>query len=598
VRVSLAADKATDAAGNGNEASAVLKRLYDVKPPAVTLSTASGNFANTAFTVVIEFSEPVSGLSLPSFTVTNGRVTDLKNTGNTSYTVRVTPEKDGEVTLLIKADQVKDLAENGNLASNLLRREFDATPPALVLSTSAPELTNAPFTVNFRFSEDVEGFEMDGVSLTNATAGSFTPISKSEYTALVTPEKDGKVTVRVAAGKAQDAASNPNTASNTLSLTYDATAPAGYAIRFDTDKVDVSNQKNIGISATGAETGATYYFTISSSNGGKEVTGTARTTAASFTLSGIDVSGLSDGQLTAAFYLVDAAGNRGEDVRAEVAKITKNIVAVHAPAQLSVPFRTAYDALPLPGQVEVTYSNGEKEHIGVNWRQDSYNGLAPGTYTLPGNLIPQPNTTNLENRKAAITVVVEPNRAPTALHLSAATFPPDAKPDEQIGTFSTTDPDDESHTYTLVSGPGDGHNSLFMIEGDQLYLKSDKGLSGTRNFNIRVRSTDPYQNTFEQTFVLNKNPYQPETKIKLVNAFSPDNDGINDTWTVPELKYYDEISIQVFDRAGVRLFHTTNPEEGWDGRGLNGQVKQGNYFYIIEVKDINLVQKGVLTVLK
>jgi len=54
--------------------------------------------------------------------------------------------------------------------------------------------------------------------------------------------------------------------------------------------------------------------------------------------------------------------------------------------------------------------------------------------------------------------------------------------------------------------------------------------------------------------------------LKIVNAFSPNSDGTNDTWTIPELKFYNQLEVEVFDRAGVRLFHTTNPEKGWDGK--------------------------------
>ncbi|MDX5421017.1 MAG: gliding motility-associated C-terminal domain-containing protein, partial [Hymenobacteraceae bacterium] len=135
-------------------------------------------------------------------------------------------------------------------------------------------------------------------------------------------------------------------------------------------------------------------------------------------------------------------------------------------------------------------------------------------------------------------------------------------------------------------------------DGNRLYLKSNQGLSGKTSLQIRVRSTDPYQNSAEAVFTLTKTLYQPNGKIKLVNAFSPDGDGINDTWTVPELRYYNEVEIEVFDRSGIRLFHTRDPEQGWDGRGADGQVKQGSYFYIIQVKETGLVQKGVLTVIK
>ena len=73
---------------------------------------------------------------------------------------------------------------------------------------------------------------------------------------------------------------------------------------------------------------------------------------------------------------------------------------------------------------------------------------------------------------------------------------------------------------------------------------------------------------------------------------------MNDTWRIPELSFYNNVEVEVFDRAGVRLFHTTNPEMAWDGRSANGQVLQGAFFYIVQVKDINLVKKGVVTSLK
>ncbi|SIT77750.1 Ig-like domain-containing protein [Pontibacter indicus] len=598
VVVSLAENKVKDEAGNGNEASAELKRLYDVAPPTVTLATTAAELTNAAIPVTVTFSEPVTGLALTSFSTTNGKLSNLQKTGNTTYTLVLTPEKDGEVSLLLAAGKVEDQAGNGNTASNMLKRQYDATAPTVVLSTDAPELTNKPFTVSFQFSEAVEGFALADITVANGAASEFKKTDDNKYSALIRPAADGEVTVRLAAGIAQDAAGNPNAASSALSIRYDATAPSGYAVAFGTDKVDHNNQNQVAFSVKGAEQGATYFYTISSDKGGTEVSGTASTTATSFTIDNLYLSGLNDGTLTLRFYQVDAAGNRGADATAQVVKLTKNIAAVSSLDAISVKFRTSFEDLPLPSQVKVRYTNGEEEDLEIKWQQGNYNGLEPGTYTLRGDLVLKPNTTNQDNRKANIAVTVEPNQPPTAVAISQNSFKPDAPPVDPLLTFSTTDPDDDTHTYTLVNGQGAQHNGYFELRDDKLYLKATNGLSGIRNFQIRVRTTDPYQNSFEQTFTLNKEVYQPANPIKLVNAFSPDGDGVNDTWTVPELRYYDEVSIQVFDRAGRRLFHTTNPEQGWDGRSQDGQVKEGSYFYIIEVKDINLVQKGVLTVLK
>ncbi|MBD1398871.1 HYR domain-containing protein [Pontibacter sp. JH31] len=303
------------------------------------------------------------------------------------------------------------------------------------------------------------------------------------------------------------------------------------------------------------------------------------------------------GVTTVTWTVIDASGNKA--TATQTVTVLRNITSVATPTGLTVPIRTSYASLALPAKVTVTYSDGNSESISVNWAQGNYNGMVAGTYILTGQLVLPSGTTNVDNRTASITVVVEPNKVPTALAFSATTFKPDAQANEVIGTLTTTDPDDTEFVYTLVSGAGDSQNSLFEIRGDKVYLKSNKGLSGMTSFSIRVRSTDPYNNTIERSFTLTKEAYaKTEDQLKIVNAFSPNGDGINDNWTIPELRFYNQVNIQVFDRSGVRVFETSNPETGWDGRGPNGQILNGAFLYIVEVKDINWVKRGVVTILK
>jgi gliding motility-associated-like protein len=254
--------------------------------------------------------------------------------------------------------------------------------------------------------------------------------------------------------------------------------------------------------------------------------------------------------------------------------------------------------------VEVTFLSGIKELVSVTWGAGTFNGLVAGQYTLTGDLTLTAGITNLNNRKASIAVVVEPNKVPTALTLSNATFAPDLNgtdgssgPAEAFGAFATTDADDNQHTYALVSGTGSTHNDLFEIIGNQLYLKSNKGLYGQKTFTIRVRTTDPYQNTLEQDFTITKGLYL-KGELKIVNAFTPNGDGTNDTWIIPELRYFNDVEIDVFDRAGIRLFHSNNPEQGWNGKSLNGEELKGPFLFVVHIKDINFVKKGVVTILK
>lgn len=585
--------------GNTGPASAAYSATVDKTAPTMVIATSQASPANAPFPVSLTFSEKISGLTLASLTVTNGELSDLQTSDNIQFTARLTPAADGEASLSLAAGTVTDLAGNGNAASNTLAVSYDATRPAVELSTSAADLTNAPFTVTITFSEAVSGFQEQDITVTNGIASAFEEVSGSEYRVLITPTTDGEVMVALAADVAQDAATNGNTASTILSRMYDATAPEGYAVSFDTEIVDVTNEHNLSVSVSGAEAGTTYFFSIVSDRGGEPVTGTALVTEAGFVIPGLDVSSLADGELTLTFYLQDAAGNKGPESLATVVKVTWNIVSVTTPAVIKVPIRTEYTNIPLPATVEVTYSNGTKAYIGVTWSQGGYNGMVAGQYPLTGELTLAPMTTNLDGKTAAIVVEVEPNKVPTALAFSATTFKPEAKSPDVIGTLSTTDPDDVEFVYTLVTGQGDTHNSLFEIRGNQVFLQSNNGLSGLTQFTIRVRSTDSYANSIEQSFTLTKEPYAvTEDLLKIVNAFTPNGDGINDTWIIPELRFYNSVEIEVFDRSGARLFHTTNPEQGWHGSNRQGQVLQGPFFYVVQIKDIGYVKRGVVTVLK
>jgi hypothetical protein len=93
--------------------------------------------------------------------------------------------------------------------------------------------------------------------------------------------------------------------------TYDATAPDGYSVTIDQSPVNASNETSVSFTFAGAEPGTTYDYTISSSGGGTNVTGSGTITTPTDRISGIDVSGLNDGILTLSVTLTNTAGNEG-----------------------------------------------------------------------------------------------------------------------------------------------------------------------------------------------------------------------------------------------------------------------------------------------
>lgn len=73
------------------------------------------------------------------------------------------------------------------------------------------------------------------------------------------------------------------------------------------------------------------------------------------------------------------------------------------------------------------------------------------------------------------------------------------------------------------------------------------------------------------------------------NAFTPDGDGINETFA-PKGEGVDpeQYSMQIFDRSGMLIYSTRNPYDYWDGRNKYGQMcPEGVYIFIIRLVNLN-----------
>ena len=67
--------------------------------------------------------------------------------------------------------------------------------------------------------------------------------------------------------------------------------------------------------------------------------------------------------------------------------------------------------------------------------------------------------------------------------------------------------------------------------------------------------------------------------ISIPNVFTPDGDGTNDVFYIPNTGVK-EFHIIIFDRWGAKVFETTADEIRWDGRSLSGKLlTDGTYFY-------------------
>jgi gliding motility-associated-like protein len=82
------------------------------------------------------------------------------------------------------------------------------------------------------------------------------------------------------------------------------------------------------------------------------------------------------------------------------------------------------------------------------------------------------------------------------------------------------------------------------------------------------------------------------------NIFTPNNDGVNDRWEIPSLNSYLQCRVDIYDRYGRIVFHSTGYDQPWDGTINGNPLPIGTYYYIIKVSDKLALISGSVTILR
>lgn len=90
-----------------------------------------------------------------------------------------------------------------------------------------------------------------------------------------------------------------------------------------------------------------------------------------------------------------------------------------------------------------------------------------------------------------------------------------------------------------------------------------------------------------------------EALITAPNAFSPNGDGVNDTWEIPLLaSLYTECTVDIYNRLGQLIFHSLGYATPWDGKYKGIDQPVGTYYYIIKARPDLSPVAGSVSIIK
>ena len=119
------------------------------------------------------------------------------------------------------------------------------------------------------------------------------------------------------------------------------------------------------------------------------------------------------------------------------------------------------------------------------------------------------------------------------------------------------------------------------------------GFTGSNTFTYRVKDANGYYTNIASVVIT-----VSFTGVKIPNLFTPNGDGINDSFEINGLNQYQTNELQIINRWGNEVFHAKGYQNNWTGEGLN----EGTYYYLLRVRKIGSdeveVFKGYITLVR
>jgi gliding motility-associated-like protein len=88
--------------------------------------------------------------------------------------------------------------------------------------------------------------------------------------------------------------------------------------------------------------------------------------------------------------------------------------------------------------------------------------------------------------------------------------------------------------------------------------------------------------------------YEFQPKVYISEAFTPNGDGINDTWVIYQLENFPNTTVRVYNRLGLEVFSAKDYKNDWDGH-FNDSISvlptSGSYYYQIDYGSNGTIDK-------
>ena len=87
-------------------------------------------------------------------------------------------------------------------------------------------------------------------------------------------------------------------------------------------------------------------------------------------------------------------------------------------------------------------------------------------------------------------------------------------------------------------------------------------------------------------------------QLNIPEVISPNNDGLNDNWSINDIELYNGYEINIFNSFGQSIYQIKNTPPDWDGTWNGLPLPNGDYFYSVKLNELNRTIFGTISISK
>lgn len=180
----------------------------------------------------------------------------------------------------------------------------------------------------------------------------------------------------------------------------------------------------------------------------------------------------------------------------------------------------------------------------------------------------------------------------------------------------SSNPTAASNNLVIVPSPTVSAGvDVTIQEGQSIQLNATSSLTSTYtwtpsgtldNPNIQSPVASPVSTTEYTVIAMTTDGCYAEDKVVVIvqqnvviyTSFTPNGDGVNDTWIIDFINGYPTCTVEIFNRWGNQVFRSTGYSQPWDGTYNGEALPLGTYYYIIDLNNGKGPMQGTVTILK